>query len=92
MLIQGYERARARMLIPLRVSFAFSFNPAPSHQHCFKLSRVERSLFVLKKREKEKKNRQRTIRILCPLAFSLKTQRSLQEHQSMPCLKRYFSL
>lgn len=55
MLIQGYERARARMLIPLRVSFAFSFNPAPSHQHCFKLSRVERSLFVLKKREKEKK-------------------------------------
>lgn len=55
MLIQGYERARARMLIPLRVSFTFSFNPAPSHQHCFKLSRVERSLFVLKKREKEKK-------------------------------------
>lgn len=54
MLIQGYKRARTRMLIPLRVSFTFSFNPAPSHQHCFKLARVERSLFVLKKREKKK--------------------------------------
>lgn len=55
MLIQGYKRARTRMLIPLRVSFTFSFNSAPSHQHCFKLARVERSLFVLKKRERKKK-------------------------------------